>query len=756
MPESSSLIGQTVSHYRIAFKLGEGGMGVVYRARDERLKRDVALKFLPETLAKDAHALSRLQREAEAASRLSHPNICTIHELAEDGGRVFIVMELLFGHTLKNYTSRALLTITETIDIAIQIADALDTAHENGVIHRDVKPENIIITARGMVKVLDFGLAKIQSENNLTILTSLEALTESHSERLTRLGDLVGTVSYMSPEQARGEDLDIRTDLFSFGTLLYEISSGTLPFCGNGPVAILHAILENVPIPPKRLNRDIPAELERIITKALEKDRTLRYQRAAEIRADLEKLKRDIDSKRTESNSDEKEPIAQSRVLEAAAPKQSLVGRATEVVAVIRLPDSEGLRKYIIEEKLESFTSDDVRRKPFSLYFLPDVKGQLQPAEVILKIDSPNFEPRSQSKKLKVPPKDDSEVCTFLLTPLLCGELVVNLELLVGDQIIVSKSIRTRAELEGTQISTTRIIVTVPLLLAVLDGRLLGLPEESIPKSLPLNQQIQRQERRRESQHRVTDDVAGAAAMNPELQESRATGALLRKEPEGPEPFPQSSPNDLPAISASLSKRKIMTRAAGLLAVLFVVLGAALLWPLRNSREVLRPPEVSTTKEQPPPHRVETQTKNDNPVIAKGPPLPKGDISNLGSAIKGTSTSGSQEALVENELDREEIDVLVQALSSAFSHRSIAELQEICTRIHDKKVLEKSFESAESVRRDFHIERVEFHPETHAALAVGTYEGKTISGGKESINSGSFMLRLSKRNGNWHIVEATF
>ena len=280
MADSASLIGQTVSHYRIIVKLGEGGMGVVYRAVDERLKRDVALKFLPETLAKDEHALSRLQREAEAASRLSHPNICTIHELAEDGGRVFIVMELIFGRTLKDYASGALLSITETLDIAVQIVGALDAAHENGVIHRDVKPENVIITTSGLVKVLDFGLAKIQSPNNQTILTSLEALTASDSERLTRLGDLVGTVAYMSPEQARGEDLDTRTDLFSFGTLLYEISAGTLPFCGNGSVAMLHAIMENIPIPPTRLNPDIPAELERIITKALEKDRTLRYQRA--------------------------------------------------------------------------------------------------------------------------------------------------------------------------------------------------------------------------------------------------------------------------------------------------------------------------------------------------------------------------------------------------------------------------------------------------------------------------------------------
>ena len=677
-------------------------MGVVYRAVDERLKRDVALKFLPDTLAKDEHALSRLQREAEAASRLSHPNICTIYEIAEDGGRVFIVMELIFGRTLKDHISGALLSITETIDIAIQIADALDTAHENGVIHRDVKPENVIITTRGLAKVLDFGLAKIQPQNNLTLLASLEGLGASNSESLTRLGDLVGTIAYMSPEQARVEELDARTDLFSFGILLYEISAGSPPFCGNGSVAMLHAIMENVPIPPMRLNPDIPAELERIITKALEKDRILRYQRASEIRSDLERLRRDIDSKRTENTSDDKEPVAQSRVLEAAAPKQSLVGRATEIVTVIRLPDSEGLRKYIIEEKLESFASDDVRKKPFFLEFSPDSKGKLQPAEVILKIDSPNFKPRSQSKKLKVPPKHDSEVCTFLLTPLLCGELVVNLELLVRDQVIVSKSIRTRAELEGTQVSPARVIVTVPLLLAVLDGRLLSVAEESIPQSLPVNQQIQRQERLRESQNRVADDVAAAAAMNAEFRRSEASWALSGKKPEGTEPFPESSANDLPAITPSLSKPKIMTRAAGLLAVLLVIFGAGLV----------------LTRQQ---HHLDD----------------------------GRSSEISTDDLA--------IFSLVDQLSAAFSHRSIQEMQEIWPQMGDKReVLKSAFDSAQSFTREFKIAKIDVHPDTQTADVTGTYEGNVSSKGRAFSNSGNFTLKLSKRDGKWYIDDAIF
>jgi serine/threonine protein kinase len=761
MAELPSLIGQTVSHYRILLKLGEGGMGVVYRAVDERLKRDVALKFLPDTLAKDEHALSRLQREAEAASRLSHPNICTIYEISEDGGRVFIVMELIFGRTLKDHISGALLSITETIDIAIQIADALDTAHENGVIHRDVKPENVIITTRGLAKVLDFGLAKIQPQNNLTLLASLEGLGASNSESLTRLGDLVGTVAYMSPEQARVEELDARTDLFSFGILLYEISAGSRPFCGNGSVAMLHAIMENVPIPPTRLNPDVPAELERIITKALEKDRNLRYQRASEIRSDLERLRRDIDSKRTENTSDDKEPVAQSRVLEAAAPKQSLVGRATEIVTVIRLPDSEGLRKYIIEEKLESFASDDVRKKPFFLEFSPDSKGKLQSAEVILKIDSPNFKPRSQSKKLKVPPKHDSEVCTFLLTPLLCGELVVNLELLVGDQVVVSKSVRTRAELEGTQVSPARVIVTVPLLLAVLDGRLLGNLRAMPPL---LAQQTQRKEQLRESQNRVTDDVAVAAAMNAELERTGASWALSGKKPEGTEPFPQTSANDLPAKPIRLSKPKIMTRAAGLLAVLFVVLGVALLWPSRNPKQVARPPLAHVAR--PPEAQVapHAEAQATSPPVASAPPQsnphskPRHDNSNPADDLfRNAVPSPDGELRALQSTDELEIKLLIQQLSYAFSNRSIAKLREIWPQMGDnEKALKGSFDSAQSFSREFHIVNISIHPDGKTADVEGTYEGKSISERKELTSSGKFALKLSKRDGNWYIDRAIF
>jgi hypothetical protein len=548
----------------------------------------------------------------------------------------------------------------------------------------------------------------------------------------------------MSPEQARVEELDARTDLFSFGILLYEISAGSPPFCGNGSVAMLHAIMENVPIPPTRLNPDVPAELERIIRKALEKDRTLRYQRASEIRSDLERLRRDIDSKRTENTSDDKEPVAQSRVLEAAAPQQSLVGRATEIVTVIRLPDSEGLRKYIIEEKLESFASDDVRKKPFFLEFSPDSKGKLQPAEVILKIDSPNFKPRSQSKKLKVPPKHDSEVCTFLLTPLLCGELVVNLELLVGDQVVVSKSIRTRAELEGTQVSPARVIVTVPLLFWVFDDQELGLPE---------------------SLEAVRPDPAAENAIIVDEQVPEMTGVLYGRKPTGTEPFPQASANDGPSISPSLSKPNIITTAAGLLALLLVILGIAFVGPLRlrNSKQVARPPVAQETRPS------ETQAVRPPeaeaappPPVASAPPQgnlhrkPRHDKSNPADDLfRNRVPSPNVEAF--NSIDVLKIELLIQQLSYAFSDRSIAKIREIWPQMGDnEKALKSSFDSAQSFSREFHAENISIHPDGETADVEGTYEGKSISEGKESTSSGKFTLKLSKRDGNWYIDKAIF
>ncbi len=507
-PEPGSWVGKEVSHYHVGEFIGSTRTGLVYAGSDNELLRirttygrRVAMKLLPEEVAGDAIALRCFEREAFIASSLQHPNICHVHSLAKQDGRLFLVMELLDGRTLRGCLASGVLrgtglasqvAVDKLLDIAIQISDGLAAAHGEGIIHRDIQPDNIFITKQGIVKILDFGLAHVLGSIGTQSIPELNAfaaaLPESSDSSLdtalsrVRRG-LMGFVAYKSPEQVRGEQLDARTDLFSLGLVLYEMATGRCAATIGMKEELHNAIVSQVPPPVRELRPDLPPKLAQVVDKALEKDRERRYQSAAALRDDLASFKREMESGSTargagQHSTDEQPTVAdfyvpnsaieqQTRFLEAAAPKEATVGRSIEVVAMVRREESGGLRAHLKIEGPFGPAPEDVQERAFEFEFAMDATGTIQPADIILRLESPDFEPRTQTKQLGVPASADSAPCTFLITPRVAGDLIANLELLnARKQVVVSRALRF-AHSEARAVASSMVVLTIPLVVVV-------------------------------------------------------------------------------------------------------------------------------------------------------------------------------------------------------------------------------------------------------------------------------------------------
>jgi serine/threonine protein kinase len=747
MADPTALQGKTVSHYRVLEKLGSGGMGVVYKAFDLRLHRFLALKFLSEDFTKEPHFLARFHREAQAASALNHLNICTIYDVGEDSGQVFIAMEYLEGRSLKDVLAGRPMKLEHLISIAIDVANGLDAAHRKGIVHRDIKPGNIFVLASGPAKILDFGLAKMTVSADLAKADTL-ATHDADPGWLTNPGVVMGTVAYMSPEQALGKEMDCRTDLFSLGVVLYEMATGVLPFRGDSFNAIVDAILNAKPSPPPIC----PPRLWSVAERALQKRCEFRYQSAADLCAELRQVQ---ESLRTGGEKGTKEcaPAVerQERVLEAAAPAESEVNRSIEVIAMVRRTESGGLRKQLCEEA-SPLRAEDVREKPFELDFTVDEAGKTLPAEISLRLDSPDFEPVTQTKKLRVPPHTDSMPCTFLIKARIIGQLVANLELLKGEEVVVSRPLRTRAVPEGGTVSRAKNIVSIPLVIVIQSPSAVNVWSSS-------------------SMLGAVDEATGLLRTLQNRKsgnEDSFTGTFLPSSPDA-SPTPKAAPKTFEIskqkvqhrlISASISK-VLRKPLAALLVVPLVVIAAFFSWRLYVDR--MNP---ATQLQAPSMHSLEAKQRqaldDANSMIAANDLDGARQQLRQAAQFNGPLTQQIQKTLAEVEeseitaTDDKAIRGVVQSYFNAFQQMNADGLKQVWPGMPQKKyeAYKISFGLLSSMTITVVSEDVKRSPDGATATVSVQSEQQEVSKDdmKPKTRSTSWTFQLSKRSGVWHIT----